>query len=115
MTEGRGVAWGGVGAVVQRWRGKCPDSAGGGVGRRVTGFNDITSCPSAFPVTCPPILRSDFAKVLWGAFKRSSSCLGNTAETRRETGAPVRTDAAACATSQGNVGDLTYTFTLKRV
>lgn len=44
----------GVGAVVQRWRGKCPDSAGGGVGRRVTGLNDITSCPSAFPVTCPP-------------------------------------------------------------
>lgn len=49
--------WGegcGVGAVVQRWRGKCPDSAGGGIGRRVTGLYDITSCPSAFPVTCPP-------------------------------------------------------------
>lgn len=99
-----------MGAVVQRWRGKCPDSAGGGIGRRVTGLYDITSCPSAFPVTCPPPFRftERLRKGAAGAFRRSSSCLGNTAETRRETGAPVRTDSCSSTEVERYRSDLHF-------
>lgn len=46
----------GIRAVVQRRRGKCPDSAGGGGGGRVTGVSDITSRPSPFSTPLPPPL-----------------------------------------------------------
>ena len=81
MDSHDGGAWAcvgcGIGAVVQRCRSKCPpDSAGGGgEGRR--GIN---------PPSPPEWLRQRAA----GAFKRSWSCLGNTAETRRNRRA-VRT------------------------
>lgn len=73
----------GIGAVVQRCRGKCPDSAGGGGGGRVTGISDITSSPSAFSVNQPPRFTERLCQRAAGAFKHSWSCLGNTAETRR--------------------------------
>lgn len=94
MREGAGQkrcgqswwGWGcvgcGIGAVVQRCNGKCPDSAGGGGGGRVTGVSDITSSPSAFSTPPPPspVSRRDFANVLqepsnahghvWGILRR---------------------------------------------
>lgn len=121
MREGAGQkrcgqswwGWGcvgcGIGAVVQRCNGKRPDSAGGGGGGRVTGVSDITSSPSAFS-TPPPLPRftARLRQCAAGAFKRSWSCLGNTAETRRN----VRTDSTTNSSTERSIRDLTVWLTL---
>lgn len=50
---GIGSVWG-RGSSTKMYGGKCPDSAGGESGGRVTGGSDIASSPSAFSGSSPP-------------------------------------------------------------
>lgn len=50
--DGGGGAWGGCSST--KMEGQMSRLSRRWHWARVTGLNDITSCPSAFPVTCPP-------------------------------------------------------------